>query len=102
MRIILLIVADDLGYSDIGPFGGEIATPVLDALAREGLMFSNFHVLPTCSPSRSALLSGVDNHLAGMGTMAEIKTPEMEDHPGYVGHLNFEVAALPEVLKAAG
>ena len=61
---ILLIVADDLGYSDIGPFGGEIATPTLDTLAREGLMLSNFHVLPTCSPSRSVLLSGVDNHLA--------------------------------------
>ena len=99
---ILLIVADDLGYSDIGPFGGEIATPTLDTLAREGLMFSNFHVLPTCSPSRSVLLSGVDNHLAGMGTMEEIKTPEMEGHPGYVGHLNFEVAALPEVMRAAG
>ena len=99
---ILLIVADDLGYSDIGPFGAEIATPTLDTLAREGLMLTNFHVLPTCSPSRSVLLSGVDNHRAGMGTMEEIKTPEMEDHPGYVGYLNFEVAALPEVLKAAG
>ncbi len=99
---ILLIVADDLGYSDIGPFGGEIATPTLDTLAREGLTFSNFHVLPTCSPSRSVLLSGVDNHLAGLGTMGEIMTPEMEGHPGYVGHLNFEVAALPEVLRAAG
>ena len=99
---ILLIVADDLGYSDIGPFGGEIATPTLDTLAREGLMLSNFHVLPTCSPSRSVLLSGVDNHLAGMGTMGEIMTPEMEGHSGYVGYLNFEVAALPEVLRAAG
>ena len=99
---ILLIVADDLGYSDIGPFGGEIATPTLDTLAREGLIFSNFHVLPTCSPSRSVLLSGVDNHLAGMGTMGEVATPEMKEHPGYEGHLNFDVAALPEVLKTAG
>ncbi|MEH6529425.1 MAG: sulfatase-like hydrolase/transferase, partial [Porticoccus sp.] len=99
---ILLIVADDLGYSDIGAFGGEIATPTLDTLACEGLMLSNFYVLPTCSPSRSVLLSGVDNHLAGMGTMAEIKTPEMEGHSGYAGYLNFEVAALPEVLRAAG
>jgi hypothetical protein len=49
---ILLIVADDLGYSDIGSFGGEIRTPVLDRLAEEGLKFSNFHVLPTCSPTR--------------------------------------------------
>ena len=99
---ILLIVADDLGYSDIGPFGAEIATPTLDTLASDGLMLTNFHVLPTCSPSRSVLLSGVDNHRAGMGTMGEIKTPEMEGHPGYAGYLNFEVAALPEVLKSAG
>ena len=53
---ILLIVADDLGYSDIGPFGAEIATPTLDALARDGLMLTNFHVLPSCSPTRSVLL----------------------------------------------
>ena len=69
---ILLIVADDLGYSDIGPFGSEITTPTLDALARDGLMLSGFHVLPTCSPSRSVLLSGVDNHRAGLGTMGEM------------------------------
>ena len=50
---ILLIVADDLGYSDIGPFGAEIATPTLDTLARDGLMLTNFHVLPSCSPTRS-------------------------------------------------
>lgn len=99
---ILLIVADDLGYSDIGPFGSEITTPTLDALARDGLMLSGFHVLPTCSPSRSVLLSGVDNHRAGLGTMGEMKTSEMDGNPGYAGYLNFEVAALPEVLKAAG
>ena len=63
---ILLIVADDLGYSDIGSFGGEIATPTLDTLAAEGLRLSNFHVLPSCSPTRSVLLSGVDNHQAGL------------------------------------
>ena len=99
---ILLIVADDLGYSDIGPFGSEIATPALDALAHEGLILTGFHVLPTCSPSRCVLLSGVDNHRAGLGTMGEMKTPEMEGNPGYAGYLNFEVAALPEVLKDAG
>ncbi len=99
---ILLIVADDLGYSDIGSFGGEIATPTLDTLAKEGLRFTNFHVLPTCSPTRSVLFSGIDNHRAGLGTMGEVKTPEMDGHPGYAGYLNFEVAALPEVLKAGG
>ena len=99
---VLLIVADDLGYSDIGAFGGEIATPTLDRLASEGMQLSNFHVLPSCSPSRSVLLSGTDNHVAGMGTMGEVLAPEMEGHPGYVGYLNFEVAALPEVLQAGG
>ena len=64
---ILLIVADDLGYSDIGPFGSEIKTPVLDKLAEQGVRLSGFYVLPTCSPTRSALLSGNDNHVAGMG-----------------------------------
>jgi arylsulfatase len=99
---VLLIVADDLGYSDIGAFGGEIATPTLDTLATEGLRLSNFHVLPSCSPTRSVLLSGMDNHRAGLGTMGELRTPEMEGYPGYAGYLNFEVAALPEVLRAGG
>ena len=96
---ILIIVADDMGYSDIGAFGGEIATPTLDRLANEALRLSNFHVLPSCSPTRSVLLSGVDNHLAGIGTMGEFKTPEMEDYPGYAGYLNFEVAALPSMTN---
>ena len=99
---VLLIVADDLGYSDIGSFGGEIETPALDQLAEEGLRLSNFHVLPSCSPTRSVLLSGTDNHVAGIGTMGEMITPEMEGHPGYEGYLNFQVAALPEVLRAGG
>ena len=99
---ILLIVADDMGYSDIGSFGGEIATPTLDALAEEGLQLTGFHVLPTCSPSRSVLLSGVDNHRAGLGAMGEKSTPEMKGSPGYEGYLNFDVASLPEVLRAGG
>jgi arylsulfatase A-like enzyme len=99
---ILLIVADDMGYSDIGSFGGEIATPTLDGLANEGLRLSNFHVLPSCSPTRSVLLSGTDNHVAGIGTMGEMVTPEMQEHPGYEGYLNFQVASLGEVLKTGG
>jgi len=99
---ILLIVADDMGYSDIGSFGGEISTPTLDALASEGLQLTGFHVLPKCSPSRSVLLSGMDNHRAGLGTMGERKTPEMDGVPGYEGYLNLGVAALPEVLQAGG
>jgi arylsulfatase len=103
---ILLIVADDLGYSDIGSFGGEIATPALDILAEDGVRFTNFHVLPTCSPTRSVLLSGMDNHRAGLGIMGEFLTDRFRQradfHAGYAGHLDFEVAALPEVLKAGG
>ena len=99
---ILLIVADDLGYSDIGALGGEIATPALDRLAKEGLLLTSFHVLPSCSPTRSVLFSGMDNHRAGLGTMGELRTPEMDGHPGYAGYLSFEVASLPEVLRAGG
>ena len=64
---ILLIVGDDLGWSDIGSFGGEISTPNLDQLAKEGKIGINYHTAPTCSPARAALLTGVDWHLAGLG-----------------------------------
>ena len=99
---VLLIVADDLGYTDLGVYGGEIGTPNLDALARQGVMFTDFHASSTCSPSRAMLLSGVDNHLAGLGTMAHDQTPEQLGQPGYEGYLSFRVAALPELLRDAG
>lgn len=69
----LFIVADDLGYSDLGCFGSEIATPNLDKLAQQGLRLTHFHTAAACSPTRSMLLSGTDNHIAGMGAMNEIK-----------------------------
>ena len=62
---ILLIVADDMGWSDIGPFGSEIRTPHLDQLAARGMMFTQFYVGPACSPTRSMMITGTDNHLAG-------------------------------------
>ncbi len=101
---ILLIVADDLGYTDVGPYGGNIQTPVLDGLAREGQLFSNFHVLPTCSPTRSALLTGNDNHVAGLGIMEELNYPALDrlQLPGYSGHLSNQVATLPELLRENG
>ncbi|MCC4269900.1 arylsulfatase [Marinobacter nauticus] len=98
----LLIIADDLGYSDIGTFGGEIETPSLDALANEGIRMTNFHTAPTCSPTRSMLFSGTDNHRAGIGNMAELLTPEQKGKPGYEGHLNDLVVTLPEVLRDNG
>ncbi|MCU0357444.1 MAG: sulfatase-like hydrolase/transferase [Cyclobacteriaceae bacterium] len=98
---ILLIVADDLGYSDIGPFGGEIQTPVLDRMANEGMRFSNFYVLPNCSPTRSSLLSGNDNHVAGMGIMSEMDYPALHrlQLPGYSGALSKQVVTIPELLR---
>ena len=99
---IILLVADDLGFSDIGPFGGDIQTPVLDKLAKEGMLFSSFHVLPTCSPTRSVLLTGNDNHITGLGTMTEMTYPALEGLPGYSGHLNEQVVTLPEILRQNG
>ena len=83
---ILLIVADDMGYSDIAPFGGEIDTPNLDTLARTGMMFTDFHTAPSCSPTRSMMFSGTDNHLAGVGSMGETITPNRKGKPGYEGY----------------
>ena len=98
----LLIVADDMGFSDLGSFGGEINTPNLDALAEQGVRYSNYYVAPTCSPTRSMLLSGMDNHLAGLGNMYERMAPNQEGEPGYEGVLNDRVATLPEILKENG
>ncbi|GAA6132684.1 arylsulfatase [Halopseudomonas sabulinigri] len=98
---VLFIVADDLGFSDISPFGGsEIHTPNLQRLAEQGVAFTNFHTLPTCAPTRSVLLTGADNHLAGKG--AQVITPEQQGHDGYEGHLNDRVTTLAEVLGKAG
>lgn len=99
---ILVIVADDLGYSDLGAFGGEIATPNLDRLATAGVRFTGFHTAPTCSPTRSMLLSGTDNHRAGLGTMAEMQAPNQVGKPGHEGYLRPDIAALPEILAASG
>lgn len=97
---ILLIVADDMGYSDLGCFGGEIETPNLDALAARGMRASNFCVAPTCSPTRAMLLTGTDTHVAGLGTMAEWIGPEQKGKPGYEGHLNSRVVAIPSLLSS--
>lgn len=99
---VLLIIADDIGYTDLGAYGSEIATPRIDALAAGGAYFSDFHAGMTCSPTRAMLLSGVDHHLAGLGNMAEDMAPNQQGKPGYEGHLNFAVAALPEVMQANG
>jgi arylsulfatase A-like enzyme len=99
----LVIVADDLGFSDLSAFGSEIKTPNIDSLAsRGGLRFTDFHAAAACSPTRSMLLSGTDNHIAGIGAMNEGMPEFQRGKPGYEGYLNDKVAPLPEVLRDNG
>lgn len=99
---IVVIVADDLGYSDLSSFGSEIPTPNMDSLMARGVTLTNFHTAPTCSPTRAMFLTGLDNHLAGVGTMAELLVPEQKGISGYEGALNDQVATLPSILRGAG
>lgn len=99
---VLLIMADDLGWSDLGAFGSEIRTPNLDRLAREGMRLTRMHAHIACSPSRAMLLTGVESHLAGFGTMAGTETPEQQGRPGYETRLNFRVVTIADMLRAAG
>jgi len=94
---ILLIVADDLGYSDLGCYGGEIATPTLDALAANGLRFTQFYTTARCCPSRASILTGQYPHKVGVGHMVSDL-----GHPGYRGRLSDSAVTLGEVLKSAG
>ncbi|MGI9533036.1 arylsulfatase [Lutimonas sp.] len=99
---ILLVMVDDMGFTDTSPYGGEINTPTIEKLAKNGMMFTDFHTSVSCSPTRSMLLSGTDNHLAGLGNMGELLTPNQVGKPGYEGHLNNNVLSMAEVLKEAG
>lgn len=94
---ILMIVSDDIGYSDLGCFGGEIPTPNLDRLAQGGRRFTQLLTNPMCCPSRAALLTGLYPTQAGVGYYTND-----EGTPGYQGHLNANCATLAEVLGAAG
>ncbi|MDG1905417.1 MAG: arylsulfatase [Arenicella sp.] len=99
---LLIVMADDLGYSDLGAFGGEIATPSLDELAQSGTQMVDFYASLTCSPSRAMLMSGADNHLAGLGNMDETLADNQLGIPGYEGYLNERVLTLAEALKSGG
>ncbi len=99
---IVVILGDDLGFADMGMFGGEIQTPNLDALAREGVRFTNFYTNASCSPTCATFLSGVDTHLNGLGNMDEWTAPNQQGLPGYEGYLNNRVGTLPQFLKGAG
>jgi arylsulfatase A-like enzyme len=99
---IVIILGDDLGFADMGAFGSEIKTPNLDALARDGVRFTNFYTHASCSPTRSVLLSGVDTHLNGLGNMDEWTAPNQWGVDGYEGYLNNRVVTLPQLLQEAG
>ncbi len=94
---IVILFADDLGFSDIGCFGGEIETPNLDALASRGVRFTQFYNASRCCPSRASLLTGLYSHQAGIGWMVYRNLGE-----GYLGHLNQRCVTIGEILKTAG
>ncbi|WP_338152731.1 sulfatase-like hydrolase/transferase [Rufibacter ruber] len=94
---IVLILADDLGFSDIGSYGGEIQTPHLDQLATNGLRFNQFYNASRCCPTRAALLTGLYNHQAGIGNMTTD-----QKLPGYRGYLTENTVTIAEVLKTVG
>jgi arylsulfatase A-like enzyme len=94
---IVIVLADDLGYSDLGCYGGEIRTPNLDRLAAEGVRLTNFHNSPRCSPSRASLLTGLHPHQTGIGILTN------DDRPaGYAGSLNDRCVVVAETLRDAG
>ncbi len=99
---IVVIVADDLGFSDLGAFGGEINTPNLDALAANGVRFNQFYTHASSSPTRAMLLSGTPTHVNGLGNMNEWTAPNQAGQPGYEGYLNRRVTTLPQLLKDSG
>lgn len=112
----LIIVADDLGFSDPGCFGSEIRTPSIDKLAKDGIRMTGFHAAAACSPTRAMILTGTDHHIAGLGNLIEwtdfsgqnfpkgskYTTAPQRGMPGYEGYLNQRVAALPEILQEGG
>ena len=99
---IVIILADDLGYSDIGFFGSEIRTPYLDALANDSMVFSNFYASPNCSPTRAMLLTGVDHHVNGLGTMYGYWADNQRNKKGFEGYLSRDYPTIPELLKPYG
>jgi len=93
----VLVMADDLGYSDLGCYGGEINTPNLDRIAKQGMQFTEFYNVSRCCPTRASLLSGLYNHDAGIGDMT---TPQNDS--GYRGYLGKNTVTIAEVLKQSG
>ena len=94
---IIIILADDMGYSDIGCFGSDIQTPNINALAKGGLVMTQFYNASRCCPSRASLLTGLYQHQAGVGDMVNTRK-----EPAYQGYLNHNCVTIAEALKAGG
>lgn len=99
---VVLILADDLGFSDIAPYGSEIHTPALSALAEQGIRFTNYHTAASCAPTRGMLLTGVDSHRNGVPSIPETIPPELEQYPNYRGTLGHNVVTVASLLQDAG
>jgi len=99
---IVLVLADDLGFTDLGSYGSEIDTPTLDALALEGVRFTNYHTAANCAPARAMLLTGVDAHIAGVPNIPEMLAPEQRRHSHYQGVLGNNVVTVATLLEGAG
>lgn len=99
---IVLLLADDLGFADLGAYGSEIQTPNIDRLAASGMRFSNFHVAASCAPTRAMLMTGFDSHSVGVANIPEAIPDEQAHAPAYQGVLTTSVPTVAEMLQAAG
>jgi arylsulfatase/uncharacterized sulfatase len=99
---ILLVLFDDVGFMDFGAYGSDTRTPNIDELAQSGIMFSRYYSSPFCGPSRAMLMTGMDNHQVGMGTLVETVTEEMRAFPGYSMNWNSDQETIGTLLSAAG
>ena len=94
---VIVILVDDMGFSDIGPYGSEIPTPHLDALAKRGIKFSQFYNTGRCCPTRATLLTGLYSHQTGVGWMTDD-----QGAPGYRGHLIRSASPLRRYFREQG
>ncbi|MEM1112849.1 MAG: sulfatase-like hydrolase/transferase, partial [Pseudomonadota bacterium] len=99
---IVFILADDLGFTDIAPYGSEVNTPTLSAMAEAGIRFTNYHTAANCAPARAMLLTGVSNHLAGVPNIPEMLAPEQRAASNYQGVLGNNVVTVATLLEGAG
>ena len=99
---IVFLLADDLGYTDIAPYGSEVATPNLSQLASEGTRFTNYHTAANCAPARAMLLTGVSSHLAGVPNIPEMMSPAQKLQDNYQGVLGNNVVTIATLLEDTG